>query len=176
MLHLKTGALLEFCAVAGAIIALDTTLPRTQDVRGRLRGILDDGRISAFANFAAKAGTAFQLRDDWLGVFGDEEALGKPICSDVAEGKPTILLLETLAGLDGEELARFKSFIGKKTLSGDDVRDIRALSELSGAGERVDARARTLLEEAKEALAPIPSSECKELLFSWADFLVDRNL
>jgi geranylgeranyl diphosphate synthase type I len=175
MLSLKTGALLQYCAVAGAIIAIDTSPHGEIMRRKKVECILFDERVSALANFANKAGTAFQLRDDWLGIFGNEETLGKPICSDIAEGKPTILLMETLSALKGSDLKRFKSFIGRKKLSKSDICDICDLSKQSGAGEKVDQKAKTLLNEAKQSIAPLPASHYKDLLLTWADFLVNRN-
>lgn len=175
MLSLKTGALLKFCAVAGAVIAIDASTEGSKWRSKNFESIITDARVSALADFAVKAGTAFQLRDDWLGVFGDETELGKPICSDVAEGKTTVLLLETTAALKGSELERFQSFIGRKTLSKNDIREIRELTEQSGASAKVDNRANTLLSEAKKALEPIPTSKFKNLLLAWADFLVVRN-
>ena len=173
MLALKTGALLRYCAVAGSLIALESR--RGAGEGGTIEDSLSDPRLLALANFAEKAGTAFQLRDDWLGVFGDAERLGKPICSDIAEGKPTILFIETLDGLSSPELERFKTFFGRKHLSDDDIREIRDLTERSGAGEKVDARGRSLLSEAKGELHFLPASRFRELLSAFADFLVDRN-
>ena len=42
--------------------------------------------------YGAPLGEAFQLRDDLLGVFGDEARTGKPVGDDLREGKPTPLL------------------------------------------------------------------------------------
>ena len=41
---------------------------------------------------ASPVGEAFQLRDDLLGAFGDEDLTGKPVGGDLREGKPTALL------------------------------------------------------------------------------------
>ena len=46
----------------------------------------------AYTAFGRPLGEAFQLRDDLLGVFGDESTTGKPVGEDLREGKPTVLL------------------------------------------------------------------------------------
>ena len=51
-------------------------------------------RLSAYGD---PLGEAFQLRDDLLGVFGDEALTGKPVGEDLREGKPTPLLAATVA-------------------------------------------------------------------------------
>jgi geranylgeranyl pyrophosphate synthase len=53
----------------------------------------DDARVSAVADLGRHLGLAFQLRDDLLGVFGDERATGKSSTSDLREGKCTALVV-----------------------------------------------------------------------------------
>ena len=83
MLGLKTGALLQFCTEAGAMIALNTADAEHPDVR-------------KLSEFALAAGIAFQLRDDYLGIFGVYDSLGKALGNDLREGKATVMLLDTL--------------------------------------------------------------------------------
>ena len=52
----------------------------------------DADLVEAFSAFGRPLGEAFQLRDDLLGVFGDEATTGKPVGDDLREGKPTVLL------------------------------------------------------------------------------------
>ena len=77
LLTFVTGALLRFCAEAGAMIALETDDPETPEVR-------------KLGEFALAAGNAFQLRDDYLGIFGNFEMLGKSLGGDLREGKISI--------------------------------------------------------------------------------------
>jgi geranylgeranyl diphosphate synthase type I len=53
--------------------------------------------------YGTKLGTAFQIKDDLLGIFGDEQTVGKPIDSDVKEGKVTLLMLRLLQKLPKQE-------------------------------------------------------------------------
>jgi geranylgeranyl diphosphate synthase type II len=53
----------------------------------------DDGWVAALADLGRHLGLAFQLRDDLLGVFGDERVTGKSSTSDLREGKCTALIV-----------------------------------------------------------------------------------
>lgn len=77
---MKTGALIRSSCVCGAVLAGAAT----EDVE-KLR------------NYGADIGAAFQIVDDVLDIVGDEALLGKPVGSDIEEGKTTY---PGLLGLD----------------------------------------------------------------------------
>ena len=77
-------------------------------------------------------GEAFQLRDDDLGVFGNEEATGKPVCGDIAQGKRTVLLALMLERLNGADRGRLVGLLGKR-IEPDDARWIQEAGIASGA-------------------------------------------
>jgi farnesyl diphosphate synthase len=79
--QMKTGALLRFGCIAGAILG--------QATPEQYRALDDYGRA---------LGEAFQIADDLLDVEGDAEALGKPAGADAALGKTTFV---TQLGVDG---------------------------------------------------------------------------
>lgn len=65
----------------------------------RLGAIALDGHevtVRELETILEPAGIAFQLRDDALGVFGEDDQMGKPTGNDIAEGKRTVLLALTL--------------------------------------------------------------------------------
>jgi len=163
MMSLKTGALLGFCAYAGAVLALDN--PDAAD---------SDPRVEALSEFAKEAGLAFQIRDDILGVFGDGDTLGKPICSDLAESKPTTLLLDALEHLSAEDAGKLASLLGRR-LDDAETAAARELFGKSGAVERAGKRAERLVESAKQRLDILHDGEYKLLLLAWADFMVARE-
>ena len=163
MLMMKTAVLLEFCAKSGAIIALGAEFA-------------NETQVSNIAKFAINAGVAFQLRDDWLGVFSDEKTIGKPILSDLSEGKPTILFLDTLHSLDDESKRVFQTYIGKSSYSDREIKEIQLLIKKSGAEERLLEKSEQLLNDAKKSLAIFPDSKYKTLLAEFADFMINREL
>ena len=74
MYRMKTGALLEFCCRAGCITA----------------GAGADKQLAA-GSFGQRLGLAFQIVDDILDITADEKLLGKPLGSDLADGKFTFV-------------------------------------------------------------------------------------
>ena len=84
---LKTGAILRASVTCGAILAG-----------------ADEKSLEALGRYGASIGVAFQIADDILDVVSDTETLGKPVGSDVEEGKNTY---PALVGLDeSRRLAR----------------------------------------------------------------------
>lgn len=100
--------------------------------------------------FGAPLGEAFQLRDDLLGTFGERSSTGKPVDSDIREGKRHVLFAMTAAALEGSEREFFLRHWGQGEATGDDV-----IEELRGMIESSGARAATedLLEDLKARAA-----------------------
>lgn len=163
MLRLKTGILLEFCARAGGLIALGAKAAK-------------DKRIKDIAKFAINTGIAFQLRDDWLGIFGEKSKIGKPVASDLAEAKPTILFMDTLHSLSVYDSSRFSHLIGLDFYNDEEICEIRELIRKSGAEDRLLKRSEKLLKTAKRTLSAFPDSKYKDLLSQFADFIITREM
>jgi len=163
MLHLKTGVLLQYCAETGAMIALESPDNENADVK-------------KLGEFAAAAGVAFQFRDDWLGVFGDTATFGKPVCADISEGKPTVLLVSALKGLNDQDNARLLEFVGRPEFSDAEVEQIRSLIRKSGAESIVSGKTEALIAEAKSVLDSFEHNNYRDLLSEWLDYLVVRDV
>jgi geranylgeranyl diphosphate synthase type I len=163
MLYLKTGALLRYCAEAGARLALKAATSA------------DDPRVARLGDFAAAAGIAFQLRDDWLGLYGDAATLGKPVGSDLAEGKPTLLLLHAWARLDEAGRCELRRLVGRPQPDADVLDRARALVRASGAEAIVRDRAAELADKARIILLGHADGLDRDRLLAWTDFLVGRD-
>lgn len=96
-------------------------------------------------------GTAFQLRDDDLGVFGDPSLTGKPAGDDLREGKRTALVAATWAGADVDARRTVARTLGRRDLSGADLEDLTRLVAVIGR-PRNEAMIDALLEEGRRAL------------------------
>ncbi len=161
MMYLKTGALLNYSVTTGAKIALKTD--------NNL-----DRRLQKLSDFATAAGIAFQLRDDWLGIFGETESFGKPLGTDICSAKPTMLLLNTLRNLKQNDRNKLLGFIGAPKITSGELMDIRSLVRKSGAEKDILEKSNNLKNYAKQSLAGFPDNKYKKLLLDLNDYLVDR--
>lgn len=89
--------------------------------------------LKSIADFAIPLGVAFQMQDDILGVFGDTEKTGKPVGSDLREGKKTLLVSFAIKNAASEDREFILSHLGKKNLTQKEVMKMREIIENSGA-------------------------------------------
>lgn len=115
----------------------------------------DDQFCERLTKFAVPIGIAFQIRDDILGVFGNEKKTGKPVGSDIAEGKRTFLVSRAYKKANGEQKKLLDKLLGNQDLSSEDVKDFQQILIDSGAKEDVDIYVERLLDDARSALAEI---------------------
>ena len=92
----------------------------------------DDRLIAGLAEVGGPLGRAFQVRDDLLGVFGDEGETGKSVAGDLVEGKRTLLVAETASRLSGADRERFEALLGAADLDEDGAATLRGMMRDSG--------------------------------------------
>jgi geranylgeranyl diphosphate synthase type I len=129
-------------------------------VIGALLADAPEGLVAGLSAFGDPLGEAFQLRDDLLGSFGDRSSLGKPVDSDIREGKRNVLFATTARLLNGSEHEFFVSRWGAgDSLSADDVQHLRDLVDGSGARAVAEEMLRARAEEAARAIAGLDVEE-----------------
>ena len=109
----------------------------------------------ALAAYGMPLGEAFQLRDDLLGVYGEEALTGKPVGDDLREGKPTPLLA-IASERATEAQRRVLSRVGAPDLSATDVVDIQAVIDETGARDHSERHIAALTAAAATAIAEAP--------------------
>jgi len=130
--------------------------------------------MATLTAFGLPLGEAFQLRDDLLGVYGDPDVTGKPAGDDLAEGKRTVLVALALDGLDEAGAARLDGALGSP-LEADQVADLRALIDASGAHAQVEEAIAGLVERALTALDAAPiDAHARTVLRGLAAAATDR--
>jgi geranylgeranyl diphosphate synthase type I len=118
----------------------------------------DEQLIGALSRFGLPLGEAFQLRDDVLGVFGDEGRTGKPAGDDLREGKRTVLLAHAHTGADDAQRDLLDRLVGQPDLDAGQVEQLRAVIVDTGALQAVEEHIGELHDAAVAALdeAPVP--------------------
>lgn len=130
--------------------------------------------VAALERFGRPLGTAFQLRDDLLDVFGDPGLTGKPRWSDIRQGKRTALVEMA----EEEEKGRLlvDRLVGRRDATDDSVRELARYLEDEGARGRVELRIAELLDEAETALSNVEISDnAREILHGAVAALGDRD-
>jgi geranylgeranyl diphosphate synthase type I len=162
MLSKKTATLLEYAAWCGAKIGLGS---REDEANLAVR----------LGEFARLCGTAFQLHDDLLGLTADETLLGKPVGSDLREGKRTLIIYRALARVDEAGRRRILSTLGNPSASPAEIAATMKIIEGTGAIEEVSDLANSHISQAQAILGDLPPSPQRQLLEAWANYLLARR-
>lgn len=133
-------------------------------------------RLEVLKRYAIPLGIAFQIQDDILGLFGDEDKLGKPIGSDLREGKQTLLIFKALEKANKQEQRVIHNTLNNSNITLEQIKEIRRIVIKTGSLDYSKKLARKLALEAKEALEGARLvSEGKDFLIGVAEYLIDRE-
>ena len=156
----KTACLFSGCARLGAVL-----------------GGLSEAEEQALAEYGRCAGLAFQLVDDLLDFTASAEQLGKPVLSDLKEGKVTLPLIYALemenGNHEGRELVR--QVLAEKEFQSVRPETIVALVRDSGALHRARQLAHDYAAKAKASLNGGMDSEYARALQTLPDFILERE-
>jgi geranylgeranyl diphosphate synthase type I len=158
----KTGALLAFSARAGAMLGKGCYCPEDPQVRG-------------LETFARQAGIAFQLQDDILGLVGKETKLGKPVGSDLREGKRTLALIYAWGQADANTRLRLEAIIGNEQATEAEWLEAGRMVEALGGITYTQQVAEKHLVEALQALEVLGEVPEKQLLTEFARLMLARS-
>jgi len=131
--------------------------------------------FEALANYGRSVGLAFQIVDDVLDLTATEEVLGKPVASDLREGKTTLPVIHALnhgTPGDREVILNILADGGFSRSTRDELQEIL---HRNGSVEYAMVRADRYAEQARESLNPLEDSEFKRALLWMPDFVVARD-
>jgi geranylgeranyl diphosphate synthase type I len=94
--------------------------------------------VTALSNYGLALGEAFQLRDDVLGVFGDQATTGKPAGDDLREGKQTMLIAHAANLATPEQLENLNASLGDSELSSQKIAELQQILISCGALDLVE--------------------------------------
>lgn len=148
MIEKKTARMFENASMGGAIV-----------------GNGNEKEIKALQNYGLNLGMAFQIWDDCIDIIGKNT--GKPVGSDIREGKKTLMYLHAYKNTDKKWLEEY----GKEA----NVEKIIKIFEDAGSIKYAKNVAYNYSKKAKRELNSIKESRVKSLLFKLADLAVKRE-
>ena len=139
-----------------------------------LRGA-SDSLIEQLEGFATPLGVAYQLRDDDLGIFGDQELTGKPAGDDIRSGKRTVQLALAWEMTDDQGRDYLMRYWGAPDLTPPIIENICAIITGSGARRAISDLMNEHLEESLRYLDAMQcDTEVKRQLAAFGSSLVNR--
>ncbi|MCW5968220.1 MAG: polyprenyl synthetase family protein [Blastocatellales bacterium] len=141
---------------------------------GAILGGASEAEQRALADYGIFLGTAFQLTDDLLDFTSDSEKLGKPVLSDLREGKLTLPLIRLLEA-HPEFGALVRAAMEEETGATVEAKKVLALLDEYGELERARQDAYLYADRARESLALLPDNEYRRALEEIAQFIVERD-
>jgi geranylgeranyl diphosphate synthase type I len=136
MISRKTGALIRCALTLGAIIGTD-----------------DEDVIDAFRDCGRSLGLVFQIRDDVLGIWGDEGTTGKPVGADIRRKKNTLPVVYAMSRASGSDKDLLASIYRDDDMGDDEVTAVLGVLETVGAREYAHRLAAEHCDMALESLA-----------------------
>ena len=159
MIACKTGSLIRSGLEIGALLACD-----------------DPFTVRAFAHFGSCLGRAFQIRDDYLGIWGDQASTGKAAGNDIRRRKKSFPVVYALTQAHGQALEDLQEIYTQPELGEDDVERVLDVLYEVGAREQCQRLTEASAEEALSALEGVSlPSWAREEAEALVDFLARRE-
>ncbi len=158
LIYRKTACLFAACMRMGAVLAKGT-----EDQENRL------------GEYGRSLGLAFQLVDDVLDLTASEEVLGKPVASDLREGKVTFAVIHALERCTPAERSIIETVLRERNLDGVSPQQILDLLTRYGSIDAAMTRAHEYAEAARKSICTFPDSDYKRALLWAPEFVVARE-
>ncbi|MFQ6070876.1 MAG: polyprenyl synthetase family protein [Candidatus Aminicenantales bacterium] len=129
----------------------------------------------SLADYGTKLGMSFQVIDDLLDYTGEEKTLGKPVLSDLKEGRITLPLIYTLRKDGSTNQKRIKRILESKNLEKESQEEIIDIISSNGALDYTFEKAKEFSEDSKKSISLFPDSIYRDALCHFADFILTRK-
>jgi octaprenyl-diphosphate synthase len=144
----------------------------------RLGGVLgdaDEEQERALESYGRNLGMAFQVIDDVLDLTASEEVLGKPVASDLREGKATMAVIHALERCTTAEASSIETVMKERAFKSVSYGQVKQILERYGSVDAAHAMASEYSSAARNALNAFPDSEMKRALLWATEFVESRN-
>ncbi|MBN1696228.1 MAG: polyprenyl synthetase family protein [Spirochaetales bacterium] len=145
---------------------------------GAILGRVGEGDLEVIAEIGELMGTVFQIVDDDIGLFGNEDAVGKSIGSDLKEGKKTLYLCKAYNKAGEKERKRIMSCIGRDDIGKEDIEYIRKLVTGLGIRDELSRMIDSMTEKVSALLEslPVASVAAGKLFREFIDYNAHRSI
>ena len=154
----KTACLFSVCMRIGAILG-GATAEQEENL----------------AQYGRDLGMAFQIVDDVLDLTASENVLGKPVASDLREGKATMAVIHALEHCSAREREKIATVVRERAFDGVTHGEILEILDRYGSIDAAHERALQYAGLARNAICGFPHSEIKRALLWAPEFVVDRD-
>jgi octaprenyl-diphosphate synthase len=158
LIYRKTACLFSVCMRLGAILGGAT--PDQED---------------QLAAYGRDLGMAFQIVDDVLDLTASERVLGKPVASDLREGKVTMAVIHALERCAPEEREKIATIVEQRAFNGVTHGEILDILTRYGSLDWANNRATHYARGARNKICTFPDSQIKRALLWAPDFVVARE-
>jgi len=144
----------------------------------RMGGILGGATAEQeekLGQYGRDLGMAFQIVDDVLDLTASERVLGKPVASDLREGKVTMAVIHALERCTPRERSQIETVLRDRAFNGVSHMQILDILNRYESLDAANARAAEYAESARRAICHFPDSEIKRSLLWAPDFVVGRE-
>lgn len=158
LIYRKTACLFSVCMRLGAIL-----------------GHATEEQEEAMAAYGRNLGLAFQIVDDVLDLTASEEVLGKPVASDLREGKVTAAVIHALQRCTPDERKMIETVLAERAFQSVSHEDVLGVLNRYDSVEAALAQAGEYARDAMNALSSFEDSDIKRALLWMPEFVVARN-
>jgi octaprenyl-diphosphate synthase len=154
----KTASLFSVCTKLGALV-----------------GGADAGAEERLGEFGWNLGMAFQLTDDVLDFTSREKTLGKPVGSDLREGKVTLPLIYAMGDAEAGERAKIETILRSRNYDEVPLADVLAIIRKYRGFERAGERALAFTAKARRVINEFPESPYQRAMYAITELVTDRD-
>jgi len=158
LIYRKTACLFSVCMRMGGI--LGGASPQQEESLGQ---------------YGRSLGMAFQIVDDVLDLTASESVLGKPVASDLREGKVTMAVIHALENCTAAEKSRIETVLRDRAFNGVTHSEILDILNRYGSIDFANTQASLYADTARRAICSFPDSEYKRALLWAPEFVVARE-
>ncbi len=142
---------------------------------GGILGGATEQEEERLGQYGRDLGLAFQIVDDVLDLTASESVLGKPVASDLREGKATMAVIHALERCTAAERRQIETILHDRAFNGVTHAEILTILNRYGSLEYASKEAARYAESARQAICIFPASEIKRALLWAPEFVVARE-